>query len=82
MNFVFAKCVLLSCFSPQLVYKTQIVLTDRSKHIRNKAIRKCDRLELDGMYTFIEPSGFLPAFVSIDKAKAVVEWSPFSGYSR
>ena len=36
-----------------LLAKSQIVLTDRSKHIRNKAIRKCDRLKLDGMDTFV-----------------------------
>ena len=68
-----------------LLAKREIVLTDRSKDIRNKAIRKCDRSKLDGMYTFVtiienplvfsRPCNWPNS--SINKAKAVVEWSPF-----
>ena len=36
-----------------LLAKSQIVLPDQSKDIRNKAIKKCDRSKLVGMYTFV-----------------------------
>ena len=47
-----------------LLAKSEIVLTNRSKQIRNKDIKKCDRLELDGTFTS----------VTVVKNRVVLSW--------